>query len=115
MASHTKVVNLTSGNRIKRNQALGRVEQCLSEWVEENVSIRDLTLRECIARRSEQVQLGLPLAKAETGGTVFDPPADALAATRREKRLAMDADVAEWVLREMRLLAGGETGEGKQR
>ena len=111
MASHTKVVNLTSGNRIKRNQALGRVEQCISEWVEENVSIRDLTLKESIARRSEQARLNERLAKAEIPGTVFDPPPEALAAARRERRLAMDADVAEWVLREMRLLAGGETGE----
>lgn len=92
MASHTKVVNLTDGRHIKRSQAMGRVEQCISEWIEENVSIRDLTLRESIARRSEQARLNVPLANAEIPGVVFEPPANAQAATRREHQLLAEAN-----------------------
>ena len=92
MASNTRILNLSNGRHIKRGQALGRVAQCISEWVEPNVSIRDLTLRESIAKRSELATLTVALASAEIPGVVFEPPLSAQAATREEHRLLAEAN-----------------------
>jgi hypothetical protein len=92
MASNARILNLTNGRRIKRNQALGRVEQCISAWVEPNVSIRDLTLQESIAKRSEEARASVPLASAEIPGLVFEPPANAIAGTRLEHQRLAEAN-----------------------
>lgn len=68
MASQTKVMNLTSGLRIKRSQARNRVEQGLSAWVDENFTIRDLSLAEMMAVRAEQSRRRAPIASAEIPG-----------------------------------------------
>jgi hypothetical protein len=54
MGCSTRVVNITNGRHLKRSQARGRVEQCLSAWVEEGYTIRDLTLQETIAARNKR-------------------------------------------------------------
>lgn len=68
MSCQPKVINLTTGWKIKRAQANRRVEQCLSEWVDRGTSIRDLTLCEMVAARSEQSRLRAPIAHAEIPG-----------------------------------------------
>src|SRR5579875_1076831 len=101
MASHTKVLNISSGLRIKRSQAYRRIEQCVSEWVEDGVSIRDLTVAEMIAARSmqaragqrrehERERLGVDLGHVELPGVVFRL-GDNRAAVSREMALARDA------------------------
>lgn len=92
MASNPRILNLSNGHRVKRNQALGRVAQCISAWVEPNMSIRDLTLRECIEARSAQARIAVPLAPVELLGIIFEGPAASQAATLQERRLASEAD-----------------------
>jgi hypothetical protein len=92
MASHSRIINLTNGFRIKRSQALGRIEQCISEWVEEGVSIRDLTLAQRVARRAQQSKEREPLAFVELPNVVYRPPIGAQAAYYESKRLAFEAN-----------------------
>lgn len=74
MASHTRVLNVTRGYHIKYKHALRGLEQCAVTWVEEGVSVRDLTLAESIAARNEQAKLREPLCYAELPGVMFRPP-----------------------------------------
>ena len=90
MASNSKILNVTTNRYVKRNQALGRVAECISIWVEEGVSIRDLTLREMVAARSVQARMNEPVAGIEIPGIIFQPPEYAMAATREE------LDLADW-------------------
>lgn len=92
MASHSRVFNLTSGCRIKRSQALGRIAHCLSEWVEPGVSIRNLTLAETVARRSAQARLEEPLPLAEIPGLIYRPSPTAEISTQHEQKLARIAN-----------------------
>jgi len=87
MASNTKVTNLTGGRRIKRSQAIGRVEHCVSVWVEYGISIRDLTLAESIAARSAQTKLYPSPPFAEQPGLVYRVPDYMQAAHRRSLQL----------------------------
>lgn len=61
MGANARVINLTTGARIKRSQARGRVENCISVWVSEGFTIRDLTLAQMVQKRSEaaKVQAGM--------------------------------------------------------
>jgi hypothetical protein len=77
MSSHPKVINLTTGCRIKRSQAKGRVENCVSAWVDEGFTIRDLTLAERVTARSVQAKAQEPFSMAELPGVVFKEPASA--------------------------------------
>jgi hypothetical protein len=52
-----RITNLTSGFQIKPSQAQNRIEQCISCWVVEGRTIRDLSLSERVNARSEQVKL----------------------------------------------------------
>jgi len=70
MCAHGKVLNISTNQRIKRSQARNRVEQCLSAWVEDGLSIRDLTLAERVAARSEQARLRALEAEVLTGPEV---------------------------------------------
>lgn len=63
--SHATVRNITRGIRIKRTQAVRRIERFQSAWVEHGKSIRDLTLAESIAFRNKQARDREPLAPAE--------------------------------------------------
>lgn len=83
MAFPKRVLNITSGWKLKQNQAVRAVESCSAAWVEEGVSIRNLTLAESIAKRNEQAKLRDPEPDnqrepgsfAEIRGIVFRPPA----------------------------------------
>ena len=56
MGTHAKVLNVTSNMRIKRSQALRRIDQCISAWVD-GFTIRDLSLAERVHARSEKARL----------------------------------------------------------
>lgn len=91
MASKSRIENLTNGYFLKPHRALRAVEECAAVWVEEGVSIRNLTLAESIKARNEQAIRREPLAYAEIHGLRFDPPVTGVAAKRLEGRLAWDA------------------------
>jgi hypothetical protein len=83
MASHARVLNTTNGCRLKRSQALNRIDQCISAWVEQGFTIRDLTLAERVQARTIQARLCEPLPNMELPGLVFEPSQANLASTRR--------------------------------
>ena len=91
MGTHAKVLNTTSNMRIKRSQAMRRVEQCISTWVD-SFTIRDLSLAERVHARSEKARLEEALALAELPGLKFQPPANAQESTRREYHLVAEAN-----------------------
>ena len=92
MASNKRILNLSTKRTIKRSQAIGRVEQCVSAWVEQGVSIRDLSLAESIALRSKQARESEELDRSELPGLTFKPPIGAQAAHVNEMRMAFDAN-----------------------
>jgi hypothetical protein len=97
VASHTKVLNLTTGCRIKRSQAVNRIEQCTSEWVETGFSIRDLTLAESIQFRSNQARLRAPLSSPELPGLRYAPPATENTHTFLNNRRSLITQAREFV------------------
>lgn len=92
MSKTHRVCNLTRNVRLKFSQALKAVESCACAWVEEGISIRDLSLAEAITARNKQAQLRQALAFAELPGLRFQPPAYAQESTRREYVLAAEAN-----------------------
>lgn len=92
MASHARILNLSSNRTVKRSQAIGRVEQCISVWVERNVSIRDLSNAERIQARSIQAREALELESSELPGITYQPPIGAQAAYVIERRTAFEAN-----------------------
>jgi len=84
-----RITNLTSGFRLKRSQAENRIDQCISCWVVQGQTIRDLTLAERVNARSEQARLIEPLALAECHGLkVINLPH-----LYEERQLARDANL----------------------
>ena len=80
MASVVRIANLSRpGYYMKMGKALRAIEACACVWVEEGVSVRDLTLEESLAARNKQAQkrrlsrtvLGV---RAELPGISFVPP-----------------------------------------
>ena len=92
MASHSRILNLSNNRTVKRSQALGRVEQCISVWVDANISIRDLSNSERIQARSIEAREQLQLEQAELPNFTFKPPIGAEVAYRIERRMAFEAD-----------------------
>lgn len=84
---------------MKGKQALHAVEQCVCEWVEYGISIRDLTIAEALAKRNEQAAIREPLAAAEIPGLIYEPCASAVAADRQSHALVGAANqyLAEYV------------------
>ena len=78
MTKNFRVFNVTRGYSLKRSQALRAIAECAAEWVEENISIRDLTLAESIAARNEQARLREPLALADMRHIRVVPPPGAV-------------------------------------
>lgn len=74
MASHFRVVNLSNGFRLKPAHALRAIEQCSAEWVEQGVSIRNLSLAESICKRNEMAKNSEPLPYSEVAGITFKGP-----------------------------------------
>lgn len=92
MTANTRILNLTRGYTVKRNQALRAVENCAAVWVQFGVSIRDLNAAESIAARNEQARMREPLPFAECPGLVYRPAEKDQAATRHEYQLAREAN-----------------------
>jgi hypothetical protein len=92
MSQDTRILNLTRGFRLKRNQALRAIEQCACAWVEIDVSVRDLTIAESIQARNKQAAERELLDCAELPGITFEPPIGAQAAYMIERRTAFEAD-----------------------
>ena len=73
----------------------GRVERafdmCAIAWVEEGVTVRNLTLQEAIIARNTRARLLEPMPYAELPGIRFDPPVSGVPATRRENILLWEA------------------------
>jgi hypothetical protein len=87
----TRVINLSTETSIKRGQARGRVEQCLSEWVVEGYTIRNLSLTEMIslraavARTQRLMQEAMP--NAELPRISFKPPVQAESCRQQVRQL----------------------------
>lgn len=89
MASHARVFNVTRRYHIKYKHALRGIENCSVEWVEEGMTVRDLTLAESIAKRNAQQRLiAEPLSFAELPGVIFRPPANAMGSHQASQELA---------------------------
>lgn len=100
MASNKRILNLSTKRTLKRSQAIGRVEQCISAWVKKGEDgyvpneerIRDLSLAESIALRSKQARESEELDRSELPGLTFKPPIGAQAAHVNEMRQAFEAN-----------------------
>lgn len=75
----------------KLERAERAMYNCAATWLEDGVSIRNLTIAEAIKARNEQARMREPLAYAEIHGLRFDPPASGVAATRGEGKLMWEA------------------------
>jgi hypothetical protein len=87
------VFNITRGFRLRFNQACRAVENCACAWVEVGVSIRDLTLAESIAARTQQAKDREPLPYSEVHGLRFDPPSGTAGAEWQSRLLAYEASL----------------------
>lgn len=92
MAQDPRILNITRGFRLKRNQALRAIDACACAWVVPNESIRDLTLAESIAARNRQAKERELLDSAELPGITFKPPIGAQAQHINEVRIAFEAN-----------------------
>lgn len=68
MSNNYRVLNITSGERLKYKQALKRIEDCVWAWVEEGKTARSLTIAEQLSAKAEQNRLRAPIAHAEIPG-----------------------------------------------
>lgn len=95
MASVVRIANLSRpGYYMKMGKALRAIEACACVWVEEGVSVRDLTLAESIAARNRQAEdmarKREPLEFCELPWTRFEL-GDDRSAVNREMSLAFQA------------------------
>lgn len=91
MQKDTRVTNLTTGHRLRFNQARRAVENCDCAWVVVGESVRSLTLAEAIAGRAQQAKDREPLPFAEVPGLSFEAPTGGAGAHRQSRRLAYEA------------------------
>ncbi len=91
MSNNKRIYNVTRGFTLKYKQAVAAIDNCAADWVEEGVSIRDLTLAESIAARVVKAKLREPLPYAELHGVRFEPPAGAEMAHRASRQLVYGA------------------------
>lgn len=93
MPQDPRVLNITRGFRLRFNQARKAVENCACAWVDVGISIRDLTLAESIAARSQQAKDREPLPYAEVHGLTFSPAPGTDRAHRESRVLAYEASL----------------------
>jgi hypothetical protein len=91
MTKNKRIFNVSRGYSLKRGAAERAIHECSAVWVEEGVSIRNLTLAESIAARNDQARHAEPLPFAEIPGLRFEPTPSGTAATRRERLLTWQA------------------------
>jgi hypothetical protein len=96
MASHNSVLNLTTRQYIKPSQALTRVEQCISRWIERGKTICDLTLAEMVCARAEQSKIQEPLETPEVVGVTWEPPIAERSYTFLNNRRALLAEARQF-------------------
>ncbi len=72
--TNNRVTHTGRGYTMKYKSALKGIFNCALAWVDEGISVRDLTLAEAIQSRNEQARLREPLEYAELPGIVFRPP-----------------------------------------
>jgi hypothetical protein len=92
MSPDKRVLNTTTGKRLKRNQALKAIDACACAWVIEGETIRNLNLAESIAARKEQAKNSEPLPHAELPGISYEPTAAGITAMRNGYELIMQAN-----------------------
>lgn len=92
MPKTPRVLNLTRGFHLKRNQADKAVENCACVWVEFGKTVRDCTLAEAIQLRNQQAKEREPLPMAEWPGCIFRPPAGKESSLYAEQDLARQAN-----------------------
>lgn len=86
------VFNVTKGCYRRYKDAVKAIqEHCSACWVEEGVSIRDLTPQEAIQARNEQARLREPLPYKEIHGLRYEPSVHGVEASRREGQLVWQA------------------------
>jgi hypothetical protein len=96
MASHNTVLNLTTRQYIKPSQAITRVEQCISRWIERGRTICDLTLHEMVCARAEQSKMQEPLELPEVVGITWEPPIAERSYTFLNNRRALLAEARQF-------------------
>jgi len=74
MTKITRVFNVSRSYYLKHKRAVLGVENCAFAWVEFGVSVRDLSLAEAIAARSQQAKPHDPLPFAELPNCIFRWP-----------------------------------------
>jgi hypothetical protein len=91
MASNQRIFNRL-GAGLSSAASHRAVEHCVSAWVEFGVSIRDLSLAESIAKRSEQATMREPLEWAECPGLIYRADERNQAQTRQGYELVKAAN-----------------------
>lgn len=91
MSSNRRVENISNGFRMKPGAARRAIEACSVRWVDEGVSVRNLTLAESIVARNVQAKNAEPMPFAEVHGLRFEPSVSGTDATRREASLLWQA------------------------
>ena len=92
MASHSRILNISHGTTLKRNQALRAINEGALVWDIINVSVRDATRQETMTLRAKQAAERELLDASELPGITFKPPIGAQAAYAIERRTAFEAD-----------------------
>jgi hypothetical protein len=93
MPKDLRVLNVTTGFRLRFNQARRAVENCDCAWVVVGESVRSLTLAESIAARTQQAKDREPLPYSEVHGLRFDPPSGTAGAEWQSRLLAYEASL----------------------
>ena len=92
MSQDPRILNITRGFRLKRNQALRAINEGALVWDEINVSVRDATRAETFAVRAQQARERELLDSVELPGITFKPPIGAQASHMIEKQRAFEAN-----------------------
>lgn len=91
MAKDPRVLNQTTGFRLKFSQARKAVEDCNCAWVVVGESVRSLSLAEQRAALAKREKDREPLPYSEIHGLKFEAPTGAAGAYRQSRLLAYEA------------------------
>ena len=93
MSQSPRILNITRKFHLKPSQARRAIENCSAEWVQEGISIRDLTLAESIEKRNEQAREREPLPQAEIPGLMYQQPVSAASTAHERAELVRVANM----------------------
>jgi hypothetical protein len=71
-----RILNITRGYHMSAQRASRGVAECSFAWVEQGVSVRNLTLAESVAARATQEKVYDPLPYSEIPGIKFSGSTD---------------------------------------